>query len=103
MIIRMWLMGFGALVSLVAQRPGLGLRIVVIRIVVISILKCSGTGFDQDFNKATIWRLYIYSFFLSFQNGACFHGVAHENTLRHNEVTWSEIFFYFSLIFPREF
>ena len=28
-----------------------------------------------------------YLFFLSFQNGACFHGVAHENTLRHNEVT----------------
>ena len=28
-----------------------------------------------------------YLFFLSFQNGACFHGVAHKNTLRHNEVT----------------
>ena len=54
----MWLMGFGALVSLVAQRPGLGLRIVVIRIV-IRILKCSGTGFDEDFYEATIWRLYI--------------------------------------------
>ena len=94
----MWLMGFGALVSLVAQRPGLGLRIVVIR-----ILKCSGTGFDEDFYEATIWRLYIYSFFLSFQNGACFHGVAHENTLRHNEVTLSELFLYFSLISPREF
>ena len=102
----MWLMGFGALVSLVAQRPGLGLRIIVIRIVVIRILKCSGTGFDEDFYEATIWRLYIYIyivFFLSFQNGACFHGVAHENTLRDNEVTWSEIFLYFSLIFPREF
>ena len=98
----MWLMDFGALVSLVAQRLDLGLRIVVIRIVVIRILKCSGTRFDEDFYEATIWRLY-YSFFLSFQNGACFHGVAHENTLRHNEVTWSEIFLYFSLIFPREF
>ena len=50
----MWLMGFSALVSLVAQRPGLGLRIVVIRIVVIRILKCSGTGFDEDFYEATI-------------------------------------------------
>ena len=100
----MWLMGFGALVSLVAQRPGLGLRIVVIQIVVIRILKCSGTGFDEDFYEATFWRLYIYRvFFLSFQNDACFHGVAHENTLRHNEVTWSAIFLYFSLIFPREF
>ena len=60
----MWLMCFGALVSLVAQRPGLGFRIVVIRIVVIRILKCSGgTGFDEDFYEATIWRLYIYSFF----------------------------------------
>ena len=59
----MWLMGFGALVSLVAQRPGLGLQIVVIRIVVIRILKCSGTGFDEDFYEATIWRPYIYSFF----------------------------------------
>ena len=98
----MWLMGFRALVSLVAQRPGLGLRNVVIRIVVIRILKCYGTGFDEDFYEATIWRLYIF-FFLSFQNGACFHGVAHENTLRHNEVTWSEIFLYFSLIFPRSF
>ena len=28
-----------------------------------------------------------YLFFLSFQDGACFLGVAHENTLRHNEVT----------------
>ena len=83
----MWLMGFGALVSFVAQRPGLGLRIVVIRIVVIRILECSGTGFDEDFYEAPIWRLYIWGFFLSFQNGACFHGVAHENTLRHNEVT----------------
>ena len=37
---------------------------------------------------------YIYIvFFLSFQNGACFHGVAHETTLRHNEVTWSEMFY----------
>ena len=37
---------------------------------------------------------YIYIvFFLSFQNGACFHGVTHENTLRHNEVTWSEMFY----------
>ena len=55
----MWLMGFGALVSLVAQRPGLGLRIVVIR-----RLKCSGTGFDEDFYEATIWRLYyIYIVF----------------------------------------
>ena len=59
----MWLMGFGALVSLVAQRPSLGLRIVVIRIVVIRILKCSGTGFDDDFYEATIWRLYIVFFF----------------------------------------
>ena len=66
-------------VLLVAQRLGLGLRIVVIRIVVIRILKCSGTGFDEDFYEATIWRLYIYiDFFLSFQNGACFHGVARE-------------------------
>ena len=65
----MWLMGFGALVSLVAQRTGLGLRIVVIRIVVIRMLKCSGTGFDEDFYEATIWRLYIIYivFFLSFQ------------------------------------
>ena len=48
--------------------------------------------------------IYIYIvFFLSFQNGACFHGVAHENTLRHNEVTWSEIFLHFILIFPQEF
>ena len=95
----MWLMGFGALVSLAAQRPGLGLRIVVIR-----ILKCPGTRFDEDFYEPTIWKLYIYIvFFLSFQNGACFHGVAHENTLRHNEVTWSEIFLYFSLIFPENF
>ena len=47
--------------------------------------------------------IYIGFFFLSFQNGACFHGVAHENTLRHNEVTWSEIFLYFSLISHREF
>ena len=100
----MWLMGFGALVSLVAQRPGLGLRIVVIRIVVIRILKCSRTGFDEDFTKQQFGDYIIYiGFFLSFQNGACFHGVAHENTLRHNEVTWSEIFLYFSLIFPREF
>ena len=30
---------------------------------------------------------YLLLFFLSFQNGACFHGVAHENKLRHNEVT----------------
>ena len=38
---------------------------------------------------------YIYIvFFLSFQNDACFHGVAHENTLRHNEVTWSEIYIF---------
>ena len=49
------------------------------------------------------YRYIVVVFFLSFQNGACFHGVAHENTLRHNEVTWSEIFLYFSLIFPREF
>ena len=56
----MWLVDFGALVSLVAQRPGLGLQIVVIRIVVIRILKCSGMGFDEDFYEATIWRLYIY-------------------------------------------
>ena len=47
--------------------------------------------------------IYIVVFFPNFQNDACFHGVAHENTLRHNEVTWSEIFLYFSLIFPREF
>ena len=59
----MWLMGFGALVSLVAQRSGLGLRIVKIRIVVIRILKSYGTGFDEDFYEATIWRLYIYRFF----------------------------------------
>ena len=37
---------------------------------------------------------YCFCFFLSFQNGACFHGVAHENTLLHNEVTWSETFLY---------
>ena len=61
----MWLTGFGALVSLVAERPGLGLRIVVIRIVVIRILKCSGTGFDEDFYEATIWKLYIYIGFFS--------------------------------------
>ena len=54
----MWLMGFGALVSLVAQRPGWRLRIIVIRIIVIRILKCSGTGFDEDFYEATIWKLY---------------------------------------------
>ena len=47
-------------------------------------------------------KIYIV-FFLSFQNGACFHCVAHENTLIHNEVTWSEIFLCFSLIFPPEF
>ena len=45
-------------------------------------------------------KSHIYIGYISFQNGACFHGVAHENTLRHNEVTWSEIFLYFNLIFP---
>ena len=62
----MWLTGFGALASLVAQCPGFGLRIVVIRIVVIRILKCSRTGFDKELPflyEVTIWRLDIYCMF----------------------------------------
>ena len=51
-------MGFGALVSLVAQRPGLGLRIVGIR-----ILKCSGTGFDETFTSDNLETIYKYFFF----------------------------------------
>ena len=79
-------MGFGALASLVAHRPGLGLRIVVIRIVVIRIGRVlMRTERITILLRSAIWRLDIY-LILRFQNGTCFHDVADENTLRHKEV-----------------